>query len=84
MVTPVSPKKRTAPKGKVLARKKKKEAPAISAEETVIIQFVSADGWYMKVSGAKDEDLRDDIKDTDYSFVLNDNTIPQHVSEYDL
>lgn len=50
-MTPVSPKKRTAPKGKVLARKKKKEAPAISAEETVIIQFVSEGLWCGVVRG---------------------------------
>lgn len=42
--TQPSPQKRAAPKGRVLAPKKKKEAPAISPEETVIIQFVSADG----------------------------------------
>ncbi|KAF4694880.1 Notchless protein 1 [Perkinsus olseni] len=95
-----SPKKRAAPKGRVMAQKKKKEAPQISPEDTVIIQFVSADGvgtgselslplntdraelqsllkelLLSDIDQApKNEELRDEIQDTDYSFVLNDST----------
>ncbi|KAF4660344.1 Notchless protein 1 [Perkinsus olseni] len=95
-----SPKKRAAPKGRVMAQKKKKEAPQISPEDTVIIQFVSADGvgtgselslplntdraelqsllkelLLSDIEQApKNEELRDEIQDTDYSFVLNDST----------